>query len=224
MPRTRADSSLFPLGPVGPDDAFERKLIVKGFMCIAGVDEAGRGPLAGPVVAAAVVLDLANVPDGLNDSKKLTENQRKTLFEAILHSARSVSISSVNAETIDQLNILQATMMAMRNAICTLSVSADHVLIDGNRVPDRLSCPATALVKGDERSVSIAAASIVAKVTRDQMMVNAGLVHPNYGFEKHKGYGSALRHTDAIFEFGGVPRLHRFTFAPLKNALPKNTQ
>ena len=214
---TRADSSLSVSGLFLPDDRHERILAVRGCTIIAGIDEAGRGPLAGPVVAAAVVLDLANIPIGLNDSKKLTEKQREALFEFILNSAQAVSIASVSAETIDHINILQATMLAMRNAVCGLSLVADHVLIDGNRIPDHLPCPATALVKGDQRSVSIAAASIIAKVTRDRMMVNAGLVHQHYGFESHKGYGSATRHTDAIIAHGGVARLHRFSFAPLKN-------
>jgi ribonuclease HII len=217
MPRTRADSSLFNFGSINPDDAHERTLLQRGCNIIAGVDEAGRGPLAGPVVAAAVVLDLDNIPAGLNDSKKLTEKQREALFDVILNSARAVSIASVNAETIDRINILQAAMLAMRNAVCGLCLAADHVLIDGNRVPDHLPCPATALVKGDQRSVSISAASIIAKVTRDRMMANAGKVHSHYGFESHKGYGSSLRHTDAIVQFGGVARLHRFSFAPLKN-------
>ena len=217
MPRTRADSLLFNFGLISPDDANERELLRNGCGIIAGVDEAGRGPLAGPVVAAAVVLDLANIPAGLNDSKKLSEKQREVLFDVILKSARAVSIASVNAETIDQINILQATMLAMRNAVHGLCLTADHVLIDGNRIPNHLPCPATALVKGDQHSVSIAAASIVAKVTRDRLMVNAGLVYPQFGFESHKGYGSAMKHTDAILQFGGVARLHRFSFAPLKD-------
>lgn len=220
MLRTRADSSLFPFGPVGPDDAHEQILLLKGCKIIAGVDEAGRGPLAGPVVAAAVVLDLDSVPQGLDDSKKLTEKQRVALFDIILSSAQAVSIASVNAETIDQINILAATMLAMRNAVRGLSLKAEHVLIDGNRIPNFLSCPATALVKGDQRSVSIAAASIIAKVTRDRMMVNASDVHPCYGFKSHKGYGSATNHTDAITLHGGIARLHRFSFAPLKNEKP----
>jgi ribonuclease HII len=218
MPRTCADSSLFDFGPIGPDDIHERGLIRSGCGIIAGVDEAGRGPLAGPVVAAAVVLDLDNIPQGLNDSKKLTEKQRNALFDVILQSARSVSIASVSAEAIDRINILQAAMLAMHNAVRGLSLNADHVLIDGNRIPDHLPCPATALVKGDQRSASIAAASIIAKVTRDRMMVNAGLIHAGYDFESHKGYGSAVRHTEAILKFGGIARLHRFSFAPLKNS------
>ena len=220
MRSARADSSLFPLEATGPDDSHERTLMRKGRIIVAGVDEAGRGPLAGPVVAAAVVLDLANVPKGLNDSKKVTEKQREALFELILASARVVSIASVCAETIDHINILEATMLAMRNAICGLALSPDEVLIDGNRTPNQLPCPATTLVKGDQRSVSIAAASIIAKVTRDRMMVNAGLVHPVYRFASHKGYGSAVKHTDAIEVHGGVPRLHRFSFAPLKSKKP----
>ena len=214
---TRADSSQFISKDNLPDDSYERILANNDCTCIAGVDEAGRGPLAGPVVAVAVVLDLADIPTGLNDSKKLTEKQREALFDVILQSARAVSIASVSAETIDLINILQATMLAMRNAVCGLSLMADHVLIDGNRIPDNLPCLATALIKGDQRSVSIAAASIIAKVTRDRMMENAGLVHNKYGFESHKGYGSATKHTEAIASHGGVTRLHRFSFAPLKN-------
>jgi ribonuclease HII len=213
----RADSSLFSVGPTGPDDAHERAFLRKGSGVVAGVDEAGRGPLAGPVVAVAVILDLGNVPLGLNDSKKLTEKQREALFGLILASARAVSIASISAETIDRINILEATMLAMRNSISGLALQPDHVLIDGNRTPVGLPCPATALVKGDQLSVSIAAASIIAKVTRDRMMVNAGFVHHHYGFESHKGYGSAVKHTKAITQFGGIMRLHRFSFAPLKN-------
>lgn len=220
MPRTRADSSLFPFGFLGPDDAHERVLIGRGSKIIAGVDEAGRGPLAGPVVSAAVVLELDNVPAGLNDSKKLSEKQRDALFELILGSAKAVAIASISAETIDQINILEATMLAMRKAVYGLALRPDHVLIDGNQTPDKLPCPATALVKGDQRSVSIAAASIIAKVARDRMMINAGLTHPVFGFESHKGYGSAVKHTDAIERSGGVMRLHRFSFAPLKNKKP----
>jgi ribonuclease HII len=216
MCSARADSSLFPLVPLSPDDAHESALQRDGYKCVAGIDEAGRGPLAGPVVAAAVVLDLGQIPAGLNDSKKLTEKQRLVLFDIILKSARCVSVASVNAETIDQINILAATMLAMRRAVSGLSLTTDHVLIDGNRIPDCLPCIATALVKGDQRSVSIAAASIIAKVTRDRMMLNAGLVHPDYGFQSHKGYGSATKHTTAIIKLGGIERLHRFSFAPLK--------
>jgi ribonuclease HII len=217
---TCADSLLFPSGHSGPDAAHEHALLRDGCTVIAGVDEAGRGPLAGPVVAAAVVLDPADFSSeslyGLNDSKKLTEKQRETQFSLILSSARAVSIASISAETIDRINILEATLLAMRKAVSGLSLRADHVLIDGNRIPDGLPCPATALVKGDQRSVSIAAASIIAKVTRDRLMVNAGLVHPVYGFESHKGYGSAAKHNHAIEHYGGIVRLHRFSFAPLK--------
>lgn len=217
---TRADSLLFPSGHSGPDAAHEQALLRDGCTVIAGVDEAGRGPLAGPVVAAAVVLDPADFSSeslyGLNDSKKLTEKQRETQFSLILSSARAVSIASISAETIDRINILEATLLAMRKAVSSLSLRADHVLIDGNRIPDGLPCPATALVKGDQRSVSIAAASIIAKVTRDRLMVNAGLAHPVYGFESHKGYGSAAKHNHAIEHYGGIVRLHRFSFAPLK--------
>jgi ribonuclease HII len=185
---------------------------------VAGVDEAGRGPLAGPVVVAAVILDPQCLPPGLNDSKVLTAGAREALHDMILASALAVSVASMNAETVDRMNILAATLHAMRQALVSLAVAPGHALIDGNRLPAGLRCPATAVVKGDARSLSIAAASIIAKVTRDRMMCRAGEVHAQYGFERHKGYGGAEQHRSAIAAFGGVDRLHRFSFAPLKLA------
>jgi ribonuclease HII len=221
MPRTRRDSPPLPferlrLFGAAPDSAHEDEARSRGHAMIAGVDEAGRGPLAGPVVAAAVILDPVRVPAGLDDSKALSPRRRDLLFETILASALAVSVASVSAERIDATNILAATMDAMSGALRGLAPAADHALIDGNRLPQDLPCSATALIGGDGLSVSIAAASIVAKVMRDRMMRCAGDAHPAYGFAAHKGYGSSRHHVEAIAAQGGVSRLHRFSFAPLK--------
>jgi ribonuclease HII len=221
MSRIRADSPLLipvlPSKPAAPDFSFEMGLMAKGCRHVAGVDEAGRGPLAGPVVVSAVILDPARIPDGLNDSKQLKPATRQALHDQILANALAVSIVSVNAETIDQLNILAATMQAMREALAALALAPDHALIDGNRLPTGLFCAATTIISGDALSSSIAAASIIAKVTRDRMMQMADGARPDFGFAAHKGYGSSARHLDALARHGGVPRLHRFSFAPLKN-------
>jgi len=198
---------------IGPDFSSEMRLMKNGKDHIAGVDEAGRGPLAGPVVAAAVVLDPENIPQGLNDSKKLTEKNREALFTKILKSAH-VSWTSINAATIDEINIREATLLAMTNSVNHLPVKAEHALIDGRDVPQGLIGIGEALVKGDSRSVSISAASIVAKVVRDRMMIEADTLFPQYGFTGHKGYGSK-KHRDAITEYGPCP-LHRRSFAPIK--------
>lgn len=189
----------------------------QGELRVAGVDEAGRGPLAGPVVAAAVVLPMdwreRGVPEQLNqlnDSKKLSEKTRERLFEALMeHPAIEFGISIQDAATIDRINILQATHLAMREALCQLQPSADHVLVDGLEVP-RLGFPQTPLVKGDGRSYSIAAASILAKVTRDRMMLEYEEAFPGYGFAKHKGYGT-LEHRQALEALGPSP-IHRRSF------------
>lgn len=187
----------------------------RGLDPVAGLDEAGRGPLAGPVVAAAVVLDPDRLPDGLDDSKRLTAQARDALFSQILDTALAVSVSSVSASGIDRINILRASLEAMRRAACGLHVRPLYALIDGRDIPPGLPCDAAALVKGDQRSQSIAAASIVAKVTRDRMMVACGRAHVQYGFETHMGYGT-LRHRKAIGDHGAVARLHRTTFGLLK--------
>ncbi len=187
----------------------------QGMRFIAGLDEAGRGPLAGPVVAAAVILDPAAIPDGLDDSKRLSEGRREALFAAILSSAIAVSVASRSAESIDRTDIRKASLEAMRRALCGLAVAAGYALADGRDVPPGLPCSAEALVKGDRRSVSIAAASIVAKVTRDRMLRRCDAHAPFYGLAGHKGYGSAA-HRAAIGAHGGVARLHRFSFAPLR--------
>ena len=191
-----------------------------GKLAIAGVDEAGRGPLAGPVTAAAVILDPDNFPKGLNDSKKLTEKRRELLFDEILKTSH-VSWCSLNAETIDLINIREAALRAMEVSVARLPVKADYAMIDGRDVPKALSSIGEAFVKGDARSLSIAAASIIAKVVRDRMMVVADKDYPQYGFTGHKGYGSK-KHREAIAEFGGSP-LHRKSFSPLKQLLENNS-
>ncbi|WP_435521298.1 ribonuclease HII [Bartonella japonica] len=198
-----------------PDFACELDLQKQGFLNIAGVDEVGRGPLAGPVVTAAVILDKDRIPEGLNDSKKLSIQRRNELYGEILRSALAISLASLCARTIDQSNIRKATLEAMCRCITGLAIPAHYVLVDGRDIPFGLSCPATALIKGDQRSVSIAAASIIAKVTRDRMMECAGQVYKDYGLEKHVGYAT-LAHRIALDKYGPVVGLHRYSFAPLK--------
>ncbi|MEV4608237.1 ribonuclease HII [Neorhizobium sp. LMR1-1-1.1] len=210
---TPPDSPMLFDTPLTCDFSLELAARDAGHWPVAGTDEAGRGPLAGPVVAAAVILDPGNIPAGLNDSKKLSLKQREALFEAIMATAH-VSIASSGPKLIDEINILRASLDAMRRAVAFLSVVPAHVLVDGRDVPKGLSCSGTAVIKGDSRSVSIAAASIVAKVTRDRMMNRAGLVYPAYGFAKHAGYGTK-QHRDAIIADGPCP-LHRMSFRPLK--------
>ncbi len=182
---------------------------------VAGVDEAGRGPWAGPVVAAAVILDKDNIPVGLNDSKKLKEAQREQLFALITDNAL-VGIGLASVEIIDRDNILQATLGAMAQAIKALSPSPAIALIDGNKCP-KLDCEARALIKGDQLSLSIAAASIIAKVTRDRLMCQMALEHPQYGFERHKGYGTKA-HQQALTEHGITPH-HRRSFKPIRKII-----
>jgi ribonuclease HII len=182
----------------------------QGARIVAGVDEVGRGPLAGPVAVAAVVLDPFNIPDGLDDSKAVPEARREVLSKAILESALAVSIALASAAEIDAYNIRGATLRAMRRALAGLSPRPDFALIDGRDVPEGLVCPAQALIGGDARSQSIAAASIVAKVLRDQLMREADNHCPGYGFAKHKGYGTAA-HREPILRLG-LSRLHRRSF------------
>lgn len=205
----------------GPDFSFEEALIAQGLTRIAGVDEVGRGPLAGPVTAAAVVLDPAGLPEGLNDSKVLTARRREALLEAIMSSAE-VSIAHASVAEIDDLNILRASHLAMERAIAGLPRPPDHVLIDGNLIPRGLTLPATAIVKGDARSLSIAAASIVAKITRDAIMWDLAQQFPGYGWETNAGYPSKS-HRLALQDLGVTPH-HRRSFKPVHNILyqPKN--
>ncbi len=196
-----------------PDYSFETQLMSVGTAPVAGIDEAGRGPLAGPVVVAACILEPSHIPSGLNDSKKLTAAKREALYEQILASSHA-SIVSVSAQTIDAINIRAATLQGMAQAVRGLAVQPAYALIDGRDVPPGLPCPGEALIKGDARSVSIAAASILAKVTRDRLMVRAAEFWPGYGFERHMGYGTEA-HLDAIKRLGPCP-IHRLSFAPLK--------
>jgi ribonuclease HII len=204
--------------PAGPDLFHEREALRAGARLVAGVDEAGRGPLAGPVVVAAVVLDMARVPEGLDDSKKLLPERREALFVEIMASA-TVSVVAAPHAVIAERNILGATLWAMRRAVLGLSVRPDHVLVDGNRPPPRLPVPGTAIIGGDGLSCSIAAASIVAKVTRDRM---CGIMHmdaPDFGFAAHKGYCTP-EHLDALDRHGPC-RHHRMDFAPCAEALAR---
>ena len=200
-------------GPSYDVEAIELQL---GRGPIAGVDEAGRGPWAGPVVAAAVILTPGCIPKGLNDSKAMTAGARDASFSAIMATAR-VGIGIGDVARIDRDNILQATLFAMAEAVSGLGETPGLVLIDGNRVPKTLKCPARSIVRGDALCVSIAAASIVAKVTRDRLMVEFGDLYPGYGFERHKGYG-VPEHKRALLELGVTP-IHRRSFRPVQLAL-----
>jgi ribonuclease HII len=201
--------------PPGPDFTFEEDLISRGAICIAGVDEVGRGPLAGPVTAAAVILDPANIPDGLNDSKMLSRKKREAL-EPLIFAKAEVSIAHATVEEIDEINILRASHLAMERAIAGLG-RVDHALIDGNMIPRGLIIPATTIIKGDARSLSIAAASIVAKICRDRIMVGLAQQYPGYGWDTNAGYGSKS-HISALHRLGVTPH-HRRSFKPVHNML-----
>ena len=198
-----------------PDFSYEQNAVNCGYKYICGVDEAGRGPLAGLVCAAAVILPENCVIDGLNDSKKLTEKKREALFPIILEKALDYSIAYGTVEEIEKYNILEATYIAMNRAIDGLSLPTDFALIDGNRVPKGIKIPCETVIKGDSKSYSIAAASILAKVTRDRLMLQYDQKYPQYQFAKHKGYGTKL-HYEAIAQYG-LCEIHRPSF--LKNVL-----
>ena len=189
---------------------FEHEAMEKGYSLICGVDEAGRGPLAGPVCAAAVILPTDLDIPGLNDSEKLTEKERDELYDIITAQAVAYGIAMVSEEEIDEINILQATFLAMKRAVESLAVKPDFVLIDGNREPDLGDLPLKTIVKGDSRSANIAAASILAKVTRDRYMTELDAIYPQYGFAVHKGYGTK-KHYAALEAFDACPA-HRKTF------------
>ncbi|MFO1184312.1 MAG: ribonuclease HII [Bauldia sp.] len=215
MARGAADSLLFEL-PEEPDDFFERRAKRRGARLVVGVDEVGRGPLAGPVVTAAVCFERGRVPDGVNDSKKLTAAERERLYEAIAKVA-TISVAVAGPARIDRMNILRASLWAMSRAVAALACKADYVLVDGNMLPPGLPCPAEAIVSGDARSCSIAAASIVAKVTRDRLMTAIGNTLPAYGFGNHMGY-STPEHLEAL-KCHGATAHHRRSFAPVREAL-----
>lgn len=187
----------------------EHECFASGCQLVCGVDEAGRGPLAGPVCAAAVILPPDLVIPGLNDSKKLTDKKRRELFDIIVDQAVAYGIALVDEKQIDEINILQATFRAMEQAVSRMDVQPDIVLVDGNREPN-LGLPVKTVVKGDSRSASIAAASILAKVTRDRLMEQLDETYPQYGFAVHKGYGTK-RHYEALRQYGPCP-IHRMTF------------
>jgi ribonuclease HII len=197
-----------------PDFLHETAARALGAILVVGVDEVGRGPLAGPVTAAAVWLDPARIPLGLNDSKVLTAARRNALYTQIMEVAK-VSLAHASVEEIDKLNILRASHLAMTRAVAGLG--ADHALIDGNLIPAGLGCRATAIVKGDAKCLSIAAASIVAKVTRDRIMVDLAQQHPGYGWEENAGY-STTTHLMALQNLGVTP-WHRRSFKPVYNIL-----
>lgn len=195
---------------------YENEKYNEGYKIICGVDEAGRGPLAGPVYAAAVILEKGQTIEGVNDSKKLSEKKRELLFDKIINECKDYSIGTASEKEIDELNILQATFLAMKRAVDGLSVKPDCALVDGNQIPN-LDCDVTTVVKGDAKSESIAAASILAKVSRDRYMLEMAEKYPQYGFEKHKGYGTKL-HYEMIEKYG-ICYIHRKTF--LKKVLCK---
>lgn len=188
---------------------FENKVIASGYSAVCGVDEAGRGPLAGPVCAAAVILPQNTVIDGVNDSKKLSEKKREQLFDVITEKALAYCVAWASVEEIEEINILNAAMLAMKRAVEGLSIKADFALIDGNKTPG-LDIPAYPIVKGDARSMSIAAASILAKVSRDRLMYEYDTKYPQYNFAKHKGYGTTL-HREMILKYGPC-EIHRPSF------------
>lgn len=215
MSRARPDSPLLFDLPLRPDFSLEAAARRDGFWPVAGTDEAGRGPLAGPVAAAAVILYPDDIPDGLDDSKRLDAAAREAVFADILSRAAAVSFASASAASIDAGDIRKASLEAMRRAVAGLTLRPGLVLADGRDMPPGLACAARAVVKGDRRSQSIAAASIVAKVLRDRMMRRAGACDGRYGFEVHMGYATA-RHRSAIVEHGPAARLHRLSFAPFR--------
>lgn len=196
--------------------SYEKEAISKGYKSICGVDEAGRGPLAGPVCAAAVILPENTIIEGVNDSKKLSEKKREALFDVIKEQALSYSIAFASVEEIEEINILNATMLAMKRAVEGLDVKADYAMIDGDRLPD-LSIDSEFIIKGDAKSMSIACASILAKVSRDRLLYKYAEEYPEYLFDKHKGYGTKA-HVEAIKKYGPCP-YHRLSF--LKKILNK---
>jgi ribonuclease HII len=203
-----------------PDLTHEARLRACGHRLVAGIDEAGRGPLAGPVAAAAVILDPYDIPDGLDDSKRLPAAVRERVYAGIMSQARAVSVGFATAAEIDRLDIRQATFLAMVRAARGLALPPTIALIDGRDVPPGLACEAESLVAGDARSASIAAASIVAKVVRDRLMVSLARAFPAYGFERHKGYGTKA-HLVAIEAHGPCP-FHRLSFEPLRKSPIRN--
>jgi len=200
-----------------PDLQFERAAQLQGFVRIAGVDEVGRGPLAGPVTAAAVILDPEHIPDGIDDSKRVKEVDRSRLAAEIKSTAIAWAVAHASVQEIDAINILQASHLAMKRALQMLDPNADYALVDGNKMPRDMVMPGQTIIKGDAKSLSIAAASILAKVERDQIMQKLAIEHPEYGWERNAGYPT-VQHREALKRFGATPH-HRVSFAPLRNML-----
>jgi ribonuclease HII len=200
-----------------PNFSFESAALSQGHTIICGIDEAGRGPWAGPVVASAVILDPKNIPHGLNDSKKLNADKREFLFDPIMQSSQ-VGIGIVSAAEIDEINILQATFLAMQRAFAQLEKTPQLALIDGNKSP-KLICKTQTIIGGDAKSLSIAAASIIAKVTRDRIMQQHDQTYPHYGFARHKGYGTSAH--AATLAIHGPCAEHRKSFKPIALILPR---
>lgn len=196
---------------------YENEALNNGYEIICGVDEAGRGPLAGPVYAAAVILPKGRIVEGVNDSKKLSEKKREILFDKIINECVCYSVGTASEKEIDEINILQATYLAMKRAVDGLEIVPQLALIDGNRIPPLTASEAKAIVKGDAKSASIACASIIAKVSRDRYMLEMAEKYPEYQFEKHKGYGTKL-HYEMIEKYG-ICEIHRKSF--LKKVLNK---
>ncbi|NIA23257.1 MAG: ribonuclease HII [Proteobacteria bacterium] len=196
-------------------EVIERKLWEQNIRFVAGIDEVGRGPLAGPVVASSVVLPYGKIFDGIDDSKKLSPDKREKMFHIILENAISIGIGYVDSMIIDKINILQATFEAMKRAICNMNVVPDYLLIDGSYELDGVPLFQKAVVKGDSKSQCIAAASIVAKVYRDRLMEGFDIEYPMYNFSRNKGYGTK-EHIEALMKYGPC-KIHRFSFAPVKN-------
>ena len=194
---------------------YENELYKKGIKLIAGIDEVGRGPLVGPVVTAAVILPVDFYDERINDSKKLTEKKREKLYDVIMENAVSVGIGMSNEKVIDEINILNATKMAMLEAIDNLSVTPEYLLIDAVKLDT--SIPQMSIIKGDAKSLSIAAASIIAKVTRDKMMIELDKKHPEYDFKHNKGYGTK-KHIEALYKYGPIKE-HRKTFEPVTSII-----
>ncbi len=190
---------------------YEQELYDKGITLIAGVDEVGRGPLVGPVVTSAVILPVDYYDERINDSKKITEKKREMLFDVIKENALSIGIGISSEKVIDEINILEATKKAMKEAINNLDIKPEHVLIDAVKLD--IDIPSTSIIKGDAKSQSIAAASIIAKVTRDRMMIELDKEHPEYDFKHNKGYGTK-KHIEAIYKYGVLDN-HRKTFEPI---------
>lgn len=197
---------------------YEKELISKGIKLIGGIDEVGRGPLVGPVVAACVILPLNYKLDGLTDSKKLSEKKREKFFDILSHDAISIGVGIIDEKKIDEVNIYEATKLAMTEAFNNMKIKPEHVLIDA--MPLNLSVPTTSIIKGDAKSLSIAAASVIAKVTRDHMMDELHEKYPYYNFKKNKGYPTK-EHVEAINKYG-IIKEHRKSYGPVKDYIEKN--